>query len=53
MVPFYSFIMIVPLGVDYSIFIMMQYNELEGTPQQRIMEASHHIGGVVLSAALN
>ena len=51
-VPFFSFIMIVALGVDYSIFIMMQYNELEGTPQQRIMEASRHIGGVVLSAAL-
>lgn len=30
----------------------MRYNELEGTPQQRIMEASRHIGGVVLSAAL-
>ncbi len=51
-VPFFSFIMIVALGVDYSIFIMMRYNELEGSPQQKIMEASRHMGGVVLSAAL-
>ncbi|MEK5232216.1 MMPL family transporter [Lysinibacillus sp. FSL K6-0232] len=51
-VPFFSFIMIVALGVDYSIFIMMRYIELEGTPQQKIMEATRHMGGVVLSAAL-
>ncbi|OMD67888.1 hypothetical protein BSK62_06660 [Paenibacillus odorifer] len=29
-VPFFSFIMIAALGVDYSIFLMMRYNELEG-----------------------
>ncbi|RBW68396.1 MMPL family transporter [Bacillus taeanensis] len=51
-VPFFSFIMIVALGVDYSIFLMMRYNELEGDPTARIVEASRHIGGVVLSAAL-
>lgn len=51
-VPFFSFIMIVALGVDYSIFLMMRYNELEGNSITRIVEASRHIGGVVLSAAL-
>ncbi len=51
-VPFFSFIMIVTLGVDYSIFLMMRYNELEGDSATRIVEASRHIGGVVLSAAL-
>lgn len=51
-VPFFSFIMIVALGVDYSIFIMMRYNELAGSPQQKIMEAMRHIGGVVITAAL-
>jgi RND superfamily putative drug exporter len=51
-VPFFSFIMIVALGVDYSIFLMMRYNELEGDTGTRIVEASRHIGGVVLSAAL-
>ncbi|EJQ95956.1 X-X-X-Leu-X-X-Gly heptad repeats protein [Bacillus cereus MC118] len=51
-VPFFSFIMIVALGVDYSIFIMMRYNELEGDSVTKIVNASRHIGGVVLSAAL-
>ncbi|MGG5254686.1 MMPL family transporter [Neobacillus sp. SM06] len=51
-VPFFSFIMIVALGVDYSIFLMMRYNELEGDTATRIADASRHIGGVVLSAAL-
>ncbi|MED1612314.1 MMPL family transporter [Bacillus paranthracis] len=51
-VPFFSFIMIVALGVDYSIFVMMRYNELEGDPATKIVTASRHIGGVVLSAAL-
>lgn len=51
-VPFFSFIMIVALGVDYSIFLMMRYNELEGDIATRIVDASRHIGGVVLSAAL-
>ncbi|KAA0784215.1 MMPL family transporter [Bacillus wiedmannii] len=51
-VPFFSFIMIVALGVDYSIFVMTRYNELEGDPATKIVNASRHIGGVVLSAAL-
>ena len=51
-VPFFSFIMIVALGVDYSIFLMMRYNELEGDSVTKIITASRHIGGVVLSAAL-
>ncbi|KAA6465760.1 MMPL family transporter [Bacillus cereus] len=51
-VPFFSFIMIVALGVDYSIFVMMRYNEFEGDSVTKIVTASRHIGGVVLSAAL-
>ncbi|HDR4479013.1 TPA: MMPL family transporter [Bacillus cereus] len=51
-VPFFSFIMIVALGVDYSIFVMMRYNEVEGDSVTKIITASRHIGGVVLSAAL-
>lgn len=42
-VPFFSFIMIVALGVDYSIFVMMRYNELEGEPATKIVTASRHI----------
>ena len=44
--------MIVALGVDYSIFVMMRYNEIEGDSVTKIVTASRHIGGVVLSAAL-
>jgi putative drug exporter of the RND superfamily len=44
--------MIVALGVDYSIFWIMRYNELEGDLATRMINASRHIGGVVLSAAL-
>ncbi|KGR79281.1 membrane protein [Ureibacillus manganicus DSM 26584] len=51
-VPFFSFIMIVALGVDYSIFLMMRYREVEGKGAEGIVEAAKHIGGVVLSAAL-
>lgn len=51
-VPFFSFIMIVALGVDYSIFLMMRYSEHEGRPTEKIIEAARHIGGVVISAAI-
>jgi len=51
-VPFFSFIMIVALGVDYSIFLMMRYKELEDNSSQAIVDAARHIGGVVISAAI-
>ncbi|MCZ1267527.1 MMPL family transporter [Paenibacillus tundrae] len=51
-VPFFSLIMIVTLGVDYSIFLMMRYREIEGDPVHKITEASRNIGGVVISAAV-
>ncbi|WP_438349855.1 MMPL family transporter [Paenibacillus sp. FA6] len=51
-VPFFSFIMIVALGVDYSIFLMMRYRELEDDSAQAIVDAARHIGGVVISAAI-
>lgn len=50
-VPFFSFIMIVALGVDYSIFLMMRYRELENSTKA-IIDATRHIGGVVISAAI-
>ncbi|WP_125979662.1 MMPL family transporter [Loigolactobacillus iwatensis] len=53
--PFFSFVMLIALGVDYSIFLMMKYREfgLEGgTPSTRIVSASGIIGAVVLSAAI-
>ncbi|OUQ56068.1 MMPL family transporter [Lactobacillus gallinarum] len=54
--PFFSFIMLIALGVDYSIFLMTRYNELkeEGftTPSSRILKACAIIGTVVVSAAI-
>lgn len=52
-VPFFSFIIIVALGVDYSIFLMMRCKEYpHQSSKQRIVMASKHIGGVVISAAI-
>lgn len=51
-VPFFSFIMIVALGVDYSIFLMMRFKESDGNSTEAIVEAARHIGGVVISAAI-
>ena len=52
-VPFFSFIMIVSLGVDYSIFLMMRYREYKDlTPSQGIILAAGSIGKVVVSAAV-
>ncbi|MFC6182498.1 MMPL family transporter [Lactiplantibacillus daowaiensis] len=53
--PFFGFIMLIALGVDYSIFLMMKYREFDNsaaTPSTRIVRASGVIGAVVLSAAL-
>lgn len=53
--PFFSFIMLIALGVDYSIFLIMQYrNDPDHTmfPSQRIVAAAGVIGTVVISAAV-
>lgn len=52
-VPFFSFILIVSLGVDYSIFLLMRYQEYPNErPTEAITKALKHIGGVVISAAM-
>lgn len=52
-VPFFSFIIIVSLGVDYSIFLMMRFKEYENIPpKQAIILAAKKIGGVVMSAVV-
>ncbi|GAX07306.1 membrane protein [Secundilactobacillus silagincola] len=53
--PFFSFIMITALGVDYSIFLMMRYrDDAAKIPdvRRRILNASAIIGTVVISAAI-
>ncbi|MBD7912883.1 MMPL family transporter [Clostridium cibarium] len=54
--PFFTFIMIIALGVDYSIFLMMRYRE-ESVDSKvpktlSILNASTVIGAVVISAAI-
>lgn len=52
-VPFFSFIIIVSLGVDYSIFLMMRFKEYPDLPpKEAIVLASKHIGGVIISAVI-
>ena len=53
--PFFTFVMLIALGVDYSIFLMMKYREFGPSipdPKLRIVRASGVIGAVVMSAAL-
>jgi len=52
-VPFFSFVVIAALGVDYSIFLMTRYKEYPNTsPRDAIILAAKNIGGVVMSAAI-
>ena len=53
--PFFSFIMLIALGVDYSIFLMTRYREIDENkylPGERIYHACAIIGTVVISAAI-
>lgn len=55
--PFFAFIMLIALGVDYSIFLMMRYRELGKenpgwSPSDKILKACAFIGTVVISAAI-
>ncbi len=52
-VPFFSFVVIAALGVDYSIFLMARFNEYPNqNPKDAIIMAAKNTGGVVISAAI-
>ena len=52
-VPFFSFVVIAALGVDYSIFLMTRFKEYpDSDPKEAIVLAARNVGGVVMSAAL-
>ncbi|MBM7645710.1 RND superfamily putative drug exporter [Scopulibacillus daqui] len=52
-VPFFAFVMLIALGVDYSIFIMDRFNEYFDLPiREAIIEAMRNMGTVIMSAAL-
>lgn len=51
-VPFFSFIMIVALGVDYSIFYIMRFNENRKLDvKTALVKSSLSVGSIVMSAA--
>lgn len=52
-VPFFSFITIAALGVDYSIFFMTRFKEYPHlTTVEAVITAAKNIGGVIISAAV-
>jgi len=52
-VPFFGFVMLIALGVDYSIFLMDRFQEnKEMSPTTAIHEAMKSMGSVIMSAAI-
>lgn len=52
-VPFFGFVILVALGVDYSIFLMDRFNEYKDlTIQDAMLEAMKKMGTVIISAAI-
>jgi len=52
-VPFFSFIVIVAVGVDYGIFLMMRYKEYGDIDhEEAIKRATRSVGGVIISAMI-
>lgn len=52
-VPFFSFIMIVALGVDYSIFLIMRHRENKHMSlTESIVSAAKSVGGIIVSAGI-
>lgn len=52
-VPFFGFVMLMALGVDYSIFLMDRFKEYRHLPpQEAILLAMKNMGSVIVSAAV-
>ncbi|PKG23558.1 MMPL family transporter [Niallia nealsonii] len=52
-VPFFGFVILIALGVDYSIFLMDRFNEYRDLSiKEAMLEAMKKMGTVILSAAL-
>jgi putative drug exporter of the RND superfamily len=52
-VPFFAFVILIALGIDYSIFLMDRFNEFKHMPvEQAILEAMKKMGTVIISAAI-
>lgn len=52
--PFFSFIMLMALGVDYSIFLMVRFKDSKDIAdlRERMLASASRIGAVVISAAV-
>lgn len=51
--PFFSFIMLIPLGVDYSIFLVTRFRENQKLGASKaIIDAAANTGSVITSAAI-
>ncbi|PYI53386.1 MMPL family transporter [Paenibacillus flagellatus] len=52
-VPFFGFVMLMALGIDYSIFLMDRFKEYRHlSPQEAILLAMKNMGTVIMSAAV-
>jgi RND superfamily putative drug exporter len=52
-VPFFSFVMLIALGVDYSIFLMDRFNENKHLGAgEAVLHAMKNMGTVIISAAI-
>ncbi|MHA6482005.1 efflux RND transporter permease subunit [Paenibacillus sp. strain BS8-2] len=52
-VPFFGFVLLVALGVDYSIFLMDRFREYRHLdPREAILKAMKNMGAVIMSAAV-
>jgi RND superfamily putative drug exporter len=52
-VPFFAFVMLMALGIDYSIFLMDRFNEYKDEPvQEAMMAAMKNMGTVIISAVV-
>ncbi len=52
-VPFFGFVILMALGVDYSIFLMDRFNELKGHKvEQAMLLAMKNMGSVIMSAVV-
>jgi RND superfamily putative drug exporter len=52
-VPFFAFVILVALGIDYSIFLMDRFNEYRHLPvEQAILQSMKKMGTVIISAAI-
>lgn len=52
-VPFFGFVMLMALGIDYSIFLMDRFKEYRDlSPTEAILKAMKNMGTVIMSAAV-